>query len=265
MRIARFQSGQHTLTGQLVSGTSARVIEGSILSDFRVTDRLVQVDRLLAPIVPTDLLCIGLNYRAHAIETKSEIPENPMLFIKASNALSDPAAPIVLPVNSDEVDYEAELVVVMKQDCRNVSREQALNFVLGYTCGNDVSARDWQKKKNLNGGQFARGKSFDTFAPIGPWIVTSDEIPDPNALRLRCIIDGLTLQDSTTADMIFDVPSIISSLSSTMTIRAGAVIFTGTPSGVGAARTPPRFLKPGDNVTIEIEKIGALTNPVANR
>jgi 2-keto-4-pentenoate hydratase/2-oxohepta-3-ene-1,7-dioic acid hydratase in catechol pathway len=262
MRIARFLSAGQVLQGSLVDDNSARLLVGDLLGVHKFTDDVVTVDQLLAPIVPTDILCIGLNYLAHAKETKSEVPANPMLFIKSSNALTDPGANIVLPALSQSVDYEAELVVVIARDCKNVSRQHALDYVLGYTCGNDVSARDWQKEKHLNGGQFARGKSFDTFAPVGPWIVTKDEIPNPNALSIQCVINGETLQSSSTSDMIFDVPAIISSLSSTMTLRAGTIIYTGTPQGVGTARTPPRYLKRGDVVDVTIEKIGTLSNPV---
>jgi 2-keto-4-pentenoate hydratase/2-oxohepta-3-ene-1,7-dioic acid hydratase in catechol pathway len=262
MRIARFLSAGQILQGSLIDDRSARLLVGDLLGVHKFTDEVVAVDQLLAPIVPTDILCIGLNYAAHAKETNSTPPENPMLFIKASNSLADPGASIVVPKLSNEVDYEAELVVVIARDCKNVSTQHALDYVLGYTCGNDVSARDWQKEKHLNGGQFARGKSFDTFSPIGPWIVTKDEIPSPNSLAIKCHVSGQTLQSSNTSDMIFDIPAIISSLSSTMTLRAGAVIFTGTPEGVGTARKPQRYLKHGDTVDIEIEKIGTLSNPV---
>jgi 2-keto-4-pentenoate hydratase/2-oxohepta-3-ene-1,7-dioic acid hydratase in catechol pathway len=152
--------------------------------------------------------------------------------------------------------------VVIGKAAKRVSRERALDYVLGYTCANDVSARDWQREKKLNGGQFARGKSFDGFCPLGPWIVTADEVPDPNALRLRTILNGQVMQDHTTGDMIFDVPTLIESLSSTMTLRPGAVILTGTPQGVGFARTPPVWLKAGDTVVVEIEKVGRLENAV---
>jgi 2-keto-4-pentenoate hydratase/2-oxohepta-3-ene-1,7-dioic acid hydratase in catechol pathway len=153
-------------------------------------------------------------------------------------------------------------VVVIGRPAKNVPRTRALDYVLGYTCGNDVSARDWQREKNLGGGQFARGKSFDGFCPLGPWIVTADEIPNPNALRLKTILNGQVMQDHTTADMIFDVPMLIESLSSTMTLRPGTVIMTGTPQGVGFARKPPVWMKEGDKVVIEIEKIGKLENGV---
>jgi 2-keto-4-pentenoate hydratase/2-oxohepta-3-ene-1,7-dioic acid hydratase in catechol pathway len=260
MRIARFLSGNTILTGVLVDDRSARLIKGDLLGDFTVSDQIAPVDRLLAPIVPADLLCIGLNYHAHAEETKSEVPANPMLFIKSGNALANPNDAIALPPNSPQVDFEGELVVIIGKACKRVTRERALDYVLGYTIGNDVSARDWQKDKKLNGGQFARGKSFDGFAPIGPWITTRDEVPNPNALELKTVVSGETLQASNTRDMIFDVATIVSSLSQTMTLRAGAAIFTGTPSGVGVARSPQRFLKPGDAVEVTIEKLGTLRN-----
>jgi 2-keto-4-pentenoate hydratase/2-oxohepta-3-ene-1,7-dioic acid hydratase in catechol pathway len=260
MRLIRFLCDGKPHAGVPVDNTTARLIAGSICGEHRLTDEILPIEKLLVPIEPTDILCIGLNYRAHAEETKSDIPANPMLFIKSSNALAHPGQVIQLPSNSSRVDYEGELVVVVGTDCKNVSREQALDYVFGYTIGNDVSARDWQKDKPLNGGQFARGKSFDGFAPIGPWIVTRDEVPNPNALRLQTTVSGEVLQDSTTADMIFDVPAIIASLSTTMTIRAGTIIFTGTPSGVGDARKPPRYLRDGDTVTVDIEKLGRLEN-----
>ena len=174
-----------------------------------------------------------------------------MLFIKASNTLNNPLDPIPMPRLTKEVDYECELAVVIGKTAKDVSRDRALDYVFGYTAANDVSARDWQRDKFLGGGQFARGKSFDGFCPLGPWIVTKDEIPNPNALRIKTILNGQTMQDHTTGDMIFDVPALIESLSSTMTLRAGSVILTGTPHGVGFARTPPVWLKPGDTVAVE--------------
>lgn len=258
MRIARFLSAGTVHQGVLVDDTTARLIVGSIYGDFRVSDSTVRVERLLAPVVPTDILCIGLNYRDHAAETGGKVPDNPMLFMKASNALADPDAQVVVPANSAKVDYEAELVVVIKRDCRKITREQAFNHILGYTCGIDVSARDWQKDKPLNGGQFTRGKSFDGFAPLGPWIVTHQPRLNPDALRVIGRLNGEVVQNQSTADMIFDVATIVSSLSQTMTVRAGSVIYTGTPSGVGDARNPPLYLKPGDTFETEIEKLGTL-------
>ena len=185
-----------------------------------------------------------------------------MLFIKAGNALNNPFDAIPIPRRSDKIDYEGELAVVIGRAAKHVPRDRALDYVFGYTIANDVSARDWQREKSLGGGQFARGKSFDGFCPLGPWIVTRDEIPNPNALKLRTVLNGQTMQDHTTADMIFDVQALIESLSSTMTLRAGAVLLTGTPPGVGFARTPPIWLKAGDTIAVEIERIGRLENPV---
>jgi 2-keto-4-pentenoate hydratase/2-oxohepta-3-ene-1,7-dioic acid hydratase in catechol pathway len=232
------------------------------LGSHRETGRALPIHKLLSPLVPTDILCIGLNYREHAAESGSAIPENPVLFIKASNTLNNPFDPVPVPRRSSQVDYEGELAVVIGKTARHVNRRDALGYVLGYTCANDVSARDWQREKSLGGGQFARGKSFDGFCPLGPWIVTADEIPNPNQLRLRTLLNGQVMQDHTTADMIFDVPALIESLSSTMTLRPGTVILTGTPQGVGFARNPPVWMKDGDNVVIEIERIGRLENPV---
>lgn len=264
MKIARFISGSHTVVGQVVDDKTALGIEGDLFGTFRVTSDRLTIDKLLAPLVPTDILCIGLNYRKHAAESGSEVPANPMLFIKGSNTLNNPGDPIFIPRLSNKIDYENELVIVIGKTVKNVSRDQALDCVLGYTIGNDVSARDWQRDKSLGGGQFARGKSFDGFFPMGPFIVTRDEVPNPNALRIKTILNGQTMQDQTTADMIFDVPALIESLSSTMTLRAGAVILTGTPEGVGFARKPPVFLKAGDRIVCEIDKLGRLENPVRN-
>src|SRR5688500_13975949 len=263
MRIVRFLTNGRISFGQTTDGKTARRIDGDLFGNWRVTDETLNIDKLLAPIVPTDILCIGINYREHAAESGSPIPQNPVLFIKASNTLNNPFDPIPIPRRSDKIDYEGELAVVIGREAKHVSRERALDYVFGYTIANDVSARDWQRDKTLGGGQFARGKSFDGFCPLGPCIVTRDEIPNPNALRLKTILNGQTMQDHTTADMIFDVPALIESLSSTMTLRAGAILLTGTPQGVGFARTPPVWMKAGDKVVIEIEKIGRLENPVS--
>jgi 2-keto-4-pentenoate hydratase/2-oxohepta-3-ene-1,7-dioic acid hydratase in catechol pathway len=264
MRIIRFVCGGQTHFGQTTDDKTALRIEGDLFGSFRVTEQRLAVEKLLAPIVPTDILCIGLNYREHAKESGGQIPENPMLFIKAGNTLQNPFDPILIPRRSSQIDYECELAVVIGKAAKHVSRERALNYVLGYTAANDVSSRDWQREKSLGGGQFARGKSFDTFCPLGPAIVTRDEIKNPNALRIKTILNGQVMQDNTTADMIFDVPALIESLSSTMTLRAGSVILTGTPQGVGFARTPPVWLKAGDRCVIEIEGVGRLENPVKN-
>jgi 2-keto-4-pentenoate hydratase/2-oxohepta-3-ene-1,7-dioic acid hydratase in catechol pathway len=262
MRIVRFHSRGETHIGQQIDSNTALCIDGDLFSSYRVTDQRMTIERLLAPIVPTDILCIGLNYREHAKESGATPPPNPVLFIKSGNALNNPFDPILLPRRSQQVDYECELAVVVGRAAKHVARSQALDYVFGYTCANDVSARDWQRQKELGGGQWARAKSFDTFCPLGPCLVTKDEIPNPNNLRLRTVLNGQVMQDHTTTDMIFDVPALIESLSSTMTLRPGTVILTGTPQGVGFARTPPVFLKPGDHVVIEIEKIGRLESPV---
>jgi 2-keto-4-pentenoate hydratase/2-oxohepta-3-ene-1,7-dioic acid hydratase in catechol pathway len=262
MRIIRFLSGGEIHLGEQVDARTALAIDGELFGPHRLSERRLPIDKLLAPLIPTDILCIGLNYREHAAESNSTIPDNPMLFIKSSNALNHPLDPIPLPPNSSMVDYEGELAIVIGKTCKRVPKEKAMEYVFGYTCANDVSARDWQREKRLNGGQFARGKSFDGFCPLGPQIVTADEIANPNNLQLRTYVNGKVMQDNTTADMIFDVPTLISSLSETMTLREGAVILTGTPQGVGFARTPPVWLKPGDTVVVEIERVGRLENPV---
>jgi len=222
----------------------------------------VAVMQLLAPVIPPAILCIGLNYRRHAEETGSALPDNPILFMKMPSVVQDPFGSIVLPraLRSDQVDYECELAVVIGRSCKNVSRDQALDYVFGYTCANDVSARDWQK--NGGGGQWCRGKTFDTFCPLGPAIVTKDEIPNPHNLPIRTRLNGELVQDANTDDLIFDIPRIIEFLSGSATLQPGTVILTGTPSGVGMARQPPVWLQPGDTVEVEIEGIGTLENPV---
>ena len=265
MKIIRYlDSSGRAHTGAEQADGSVRRIDGDVLGTHRVTGETVTVARLLAPIVPTQIIGIGLNYRKHAQETGAKIPERPIVFMKTLNALHHPGEPILIPqhLRSDEVDYECELAVVLARGGRNIPRAHALEHVLGYTCANDVSARDHQIR--LGGGQWCRGKSFDTFAPLGPRLVTADEIPHPNALRISTLLNGERVQDSTTSDMIFDVPALIEYLSASTTLVAGTVILTGTPSGVGMAVKPqPRWLKSGDTVSIEIEKIGTLTNPVA--
>jgi len=263
MKIIRCQDRQGVVhfAAQQTDG-SALKLTGDIFATPQLTDERVEVAKLLAPIEPRAIICIGLNYRRHAAETSAKIPQYPVVFFKNTAALQHPGDPIVLPtkLRSDEVDYECELAVVINRACKNVSRAEALDYVLGYTAANDVSARDWQKSKG--GSQWCRGKMFDTFCPLGPCLVTPDEIPNPNSLTLRTVINGEVLQDWNTNDMIFDVPTLIEFLSGSTTLLPGTVILTGTPHGVGMARTPPRWLRLGDLVTVEVEKIGALTNPV---
>jgi 2-keto-4-pentenoate hydratase/2-oxohepta-3-ene-1,7-dioic acid hydratase in catechol pathway len=260
MRVIRFLSGNRAYLGKQVDGQTAFRIEGTLFDSMKVTDERLPIDRLLAPLVPTDILCIGLNYKEHAAESSMRVPANPLLFIKAGNTLNHPGAPILIPRRSAMIDYEGELVVVIGKDTKDVSKADALNYVLGYTIANDVTARDWQLEAELGGGQFARGKSFDGFCPLGPVLVTRDEIPNPNALKIKTILNGQVMQNDTTASMLVDVPTLIESLSSTMTLRTGAIICTGTPSGVGFARTPPMWMKAGDQISVEIERIGTLQN-----
>lgn len=262
MKIIRFQDRTGDVRyGERADEWSARLVEGNIFQTYQVTNRVVRIEKVLAPVEPPTILCIGLNYRRHAEETGVAIPERPVLFIKAANALAHPGDPICIPkIATGQVDYECELAVVVGKSGKNVERRHALDHVLGYTCANDVSARRWQKEGG--GKQWCRGKSFDTFCPLGPHLVTTDEIPNPNALGINTMLNGEIMQDSNTSDMIFDVPALISFLSQGTTLLPGTVILTGTPQGVGFARTPPMFLKDGDRVTIEIDRIGALVNPV---
>lgn len=239
-----------------------KVLTGDLYTGLVETDRKVEADHYLSPARPENIYCIGLNYREHARETGAEIPQTPVVFMKPSTALNHPGFPIRLPKVSigPEVDYEAELAVVIGKRARDVPVEKALDHVLGYTCGNDVSARRWQK--HGGGGQWVRGKSFDGFCPLGPVLVTADEIPDPQNLELRCILNNEVMQQGNTSDMIFTVAKLIAFLSEDTTLLPGTVIMTGTPPGVGFARKPPLFLKAGDTVEIEIEGIGRLANPV---
>lgn len=217
---------------------------------------------LLAPIVcPEKVLCIGLNYRDHAEESGMAIPDEPVCFSKFSQTVVGSGATIVLPKVSDQVDYEAELVAVIGKTGKNISEAEALDYVGGYTNGHDVSARDWQIGRP--GGQWLLGKTPDTFAPIGPYLVTSDEVSNPNSLRIQLRLNGETMQDSNTTEFIFTIQQVIAYVSQLITLQPGDLIFTGTPPGVGMARKPPVFLQPGDNVEVEIEGLGVLQNPVA--
>ena len=215
--------------------------------------------QLLSPVPrPGKIICIGLNYRDHAAESKMPVPESPITFSKYVTSVTHPSSPVFLPRVSQKVDYEAELAVVIGRRAKHVARAEALEYVLGYTNFNDVSARDFQ----FADGQWQRGKSCDTFAPIGPAIVTVDDVPDPHRLRIQLRLNGETMQDSTTAQLIFGVDQLISFLSETVTLEPGDIIATGTPPGVGFARKPPVFLKPGDLMEVEVEGLGVLSNPV---
>ena len=214
---------------------------------------------LLAPVPrPGKLICIGLNYRDHAAESNMPIPERPVVFSKFTSSVVAPNASIILPSTSEQVDYEAELAVVIGRYAKKVPRNQAFDYVLGYTIFNDVSARDFQ----FADGQWQRGKSCDTFAPMGETIVTIDEVADPHSLSIKLRLNGETMQDSNTNQLIFGIPELIEFLSETITLEPGDVIATGTPPGVGFARKPPVFLRDGDVVEVEIERLGILTNTV---
>jgi 2-keto-4-pentenoate hydratase/2-oxohepta-3-ene-1,7-dioic acid hydratase in catechol pathway len=217
--------------------------------------------RLLAPVPdPRKIVCIGLNYLDHAKESGVEPPGEPILFSKYATALIGHGGSIVLPASSHEVDYEAELVVVIGRGGRHIARERALEHVGGYAVGHDVSARDWQLNKP--GKQWMAGKTFDTFAPVGPELVTPDEVPDAHNLGIRLKLNGQTMQDSSTSQLIFKVGELVAYLSGVFTLEPGDLIFTGTPPGVGMARKPPVWLKPGDVVEVEIDHLGTLRNTV---
>jgi 2-keto-4-pentenoate hydratase/2-oxohepta-3-ene-1,7-dioic acid hydratase in catechol pathway len=264
MKLIRFVSEEgEVLMGAYEPGRpgETRLIEGDLFGECRLTARSTRIRRLLPPVDPPNILCIGLNYRRHADETKTGYPDVPVMFIKATTAVIGDGETILLPaVGPDQVDYEGELAVVIGRRAKNIAPEAALDYVLGYTCANDVSARDWQIEKQKK--QWARGKSFDTFCPLGPCLVTKDEIQDPNRLRIRSILNGQVLQDANTSDMIFNVQALISGLSRSITLMPGTVILTGTPEGVGFTRQPPVFLREGDVIGIDIEGIGSLSNPV---
>lgn len=264
MRIVRFlgPDGAEHLGEDLGDG-NAHLLTGSLFEGVTPTDTTVAISQRLAPLEPVNIFCIGKNYGAHAQEMGSQAPELPIVFMKPTSTLNHPDAPIVIPAacqHGPEVDYEAELVAVIGKTARNVSRERALDYVVGYTCANDVSARWWQMEGS--GGQWIRGKSFDGFCPLGPALVTADEIPDPQNLGVRFRLNGELLQDGHTSQMMFPVDYLIAELSRDLTLLPGTIILTGTPSGVGFARDPQVFLKPGDRMETEIERIGTLTNSV---
>jgi 2-keto-4-pentenoate hydratase/2-oxohepta-3-ene-1,7-dioic acid hydratase in catechol pathway len=207
---------------------------------------------------PQKIVCVGLNYRDHAEEQGVDLPERPLLFAKWPNTLIGPGDPIVIPPLTERVDYEAELGVVIGSRARQVSVENALEAVAGYVCANDVSARDLQ----FGDVQWTRGKSLDTFCPVGPALVPASDVPDPQALGIRAILNGEVMQNSTTANMVFGVAEIVAFVSQAITLEPGDLILTGTPAGVGVFRDPPVLLGPGDEITIEIDSVGSLSNPV---
>lgn len=264
MRIVRFVDGRgEARLGEDLGGGRARLLGGDLLAGLEAGGEEVEVARLLAPLEPRALLCIGLNYRDHAAETGAKLPDRPVLFMKNPAAVQHPGEPILLPramVDEPEVDYEIELAVVIGRAARGVRAARALDYVAGYTVANDVSARKLQKRGG--GGQWVRGKSVDTFCPLGPALVTPDEVPDPQALVLETRLNGQVMQRSSTAEMVFTVAELIADLSQEMTLLPGTVILTGTPAGVGFVRDPRVFLRPGDLVEMTIEGIGTLRSPV---
>ena len=262
MRIARIITAEHqTVYAVEKDGQLVRAEGDPFHGTLKATGDAVQANAWLSPIEPKVLMCIGRNYAAHAAEGGSPPPEYPILFMKNLGAASGHLQPVVIPsVCEDEVDYEGELAVVIGKAAKNVCKAAALKYVLGYSAANDISARIWQAEKG--GSQWCRGKGFDSFAPIGPVLVTADEIPDPQTLDIKTVLNGQEVQHSNTKDMIFDVATLISFLSEGTTLQPGTVILTGTPEGVGWARTPKLTLKHGDDVTVSIDRIGTLRNAV---
>lgn len=252
-------AGYQSLLELIENFDNARAKINDLSGKARSSGHRLSEAKLLAPIPrPRKLICVGLNYRDHAEETGSEIPKVPTIFNKFATSVIGPGAPIVLPKVSHAPDYEAEFAFVIGRGGRNIAGENWKQHVFGYTIINDVSARDYQRATT----QWLMGKTFDTFAPMGPWIVTADEIPDPHALDISIEINGEVLQDSNTSNLIFKIPDLISFLSSVFTLEPGDIISTGTPAGVGFARKPPRYLKAGDDVVVKIPAIGELRNPV---
>ena len=261
MRIARFVTDDGQVhCGRLVDEQHAEPLIGSVFAEtLQFESAAVPLARLLAPIEPPNIFAIGRNYSAHVKETGARVPDKPLIFMKPTTALLAPKGTIRLPEPApDEVDFEAELVIIIGRTARCVSEADALDYVLGYTCANDISARDCQR----NDKQWPRAKGFDTFCPLGPWLVTRDEM-DPQNVAVRSRLNGTVMQDSNTSFMMHSCERLISYLSHQFTLLPGTLLLTGTPEGVGFARTPPVFLQPGDRIEVEIEGIGTLRNDVA--
>ena len=250
--------GMPAVLDALAEGGAPRARIEALIAEQKITLKIAAV-RFRPPVMrPGKIVCIGQNYRAHVLEMKRELPKHPVLFAKFANTLVGHNEPIRLPRVSTQVDYEAELMIVIGRRGKDITPESALDYVAGYTIFNDVSVRDYQRRTS----QFLQGKTFDTTGPCGAAIVTADEVGDPHNLRIQLRLNGETMQDGTTADFIFDVPTIVSYLSEIMTLETGDLIATGTPEGVGFARDPQVFLKAGDVVEIEIDGLGVLRNPV---
>ncbi len=258
MKIVRFRDEANTLQYGVVQGQEIVVASGDLFRGLEPGDQRVPLTgvKLLAPVEPLNVLCIGQNYKAHIEEAGDKLPKAPILFMKTTTAVIGPEAPVLIPkMAPTEVDYEAELALVIGKTARNVPEREALKYVLGYTCAHDVSARDCQR----NDGQWVRAKSFETFCPIGPWLETE---LNPLHVRVQGRLNGQTMQDAQTSLMIFSIPFLISYLSRGMTLLPGTLLLTGTPAGVGFARKPPVYLKPGDVFEVEVEGVGVLRNPV---
>lgn len=264
MKIARVmdENEQHFTVGLTDNGEWVVLAGDPLAGACKLTDKVIVPYKWMPPLTPPAILCIGLNYAKHILESNLPTPKEPVIFMKNPAAVIGHDEFVQVPkVCGDELDYEGELAVVIGKPCRDVSRENAYSVVLGYTVANDISARVWQLQRG--GSQWVRGKSFDTFAPLGPCIVTSDELQNPNRLAIRTTLNGETVQDSNTADMLFDVPALISFCSQDTTLLPGTVIMTGTPEGIGWTRNPRLTLKPDDEVLVDIQGIGSLRNRVS--
>ena len=260
MKIVRYQKNGKVFYGKF-ENEQIFPIEGDVFGDFKlITEPIKRKEvKLLAPVNPPDIIAIGLNYRKHAEEGGFSFPKKPVIFLKTTSSVIGPEEKIMVPQTApDEVDYEAELSIVIGKKAKNIEIEEAGDYIFGYTCSNDVSARDCQLRLDQ---QWARGKSFDTFCPLGPWIET--ELDEPDRCKIISRLNGEIMQDSNTSDLIFSTKELLSYCSKNFTLYPGTVIMTGTPEGVGFARKPPVFLKPGDKIEIEIEGIGKLINLVS--
>jgi len=261
MRIAKFKTDQNQFARYgIVEDDSVTPIEGDIFGEWKKNSYTLKLEdvTLLAPVMPPNIIALGFNFIDHAKESKDKVPKNPAFFLKSTSALNNPFSDIILPeMAPSNVDYEAELAIIISKQAKNIKEEEVKDYILGYTCANDVSARDCQ----FSDPQWARGKSFDTFAPMGPWIET--EIENPDNLKMQSRVNGKVMQDANTSMFVYNIPKVVSFLSQCMTLFPGTVILTGTPSGCGFARKPPVFLKEGDVVEVEIEQIGTIRNKVS--
>jgi 2,4-didehydro-3-deoxy-L-rhamnonate hydrolase len=261
MRLVSFAGGFGRLEGEVVVPMGVNLLDHLRGAPLAEGAPVVAADlTFTAPVPrPGKIVCVGLNYRDHAAETGKPVPTEPVLFAKFANSVVGDGAIVPIPAATAEADWEAELAVVIGRTATRVRADDALDHVAGYACANDLSARDLQR----SGGQWTRGKAIDGFLPLGPWLVTADEVPDPQALAIRCTLNGDVVQDSSTSQMVFGVAELVETITATMTLEPGDLIVTGTPPGVGMAMTPPRFLAAGDVLAVEIEGLGVLTTTMA--